>query len=92
MGKLYMPTIINTELINFERVLVLWRWVYTKGKTLWQIQMNFPKSFRYLMPLITRRMKGQASGQGMGRHSQEEVIEMGMKDLTAISAYLGAVR
>ncbi len=34
-------------------------------------------------------MKGQASGQGIGRHSKEEVIEMGMKDLAAISAYLG---
>lgn len=34
-------------------------------------------------------MKGQASAQGMGRHSQEEVIEMGMKDLRAMSAYLG---
>lgn len=70
-------------------VVVLWRWVYTKGKTLWAIQMNFPAALRYVMPIVVRKMKGQASAQGMGRHSQEEVIEMGMKDLRAMSAYLG---
>lgn len=72
-----------------NRVVVLWRWVYTKGKTLWAIQMNFPAALRYVMPIVVRKMKGQASAQGMGRHSQEEVIEMGMKDLRAMSAYLG---
>ncbi|KAI9557893.1 hypothetical protein GHT06_014645 [Daphnia sinensis] len=70
-------------------VAVLWRWVYTKGKTLSDVQMNFPAVLRYLMPIIVRRIKNQASAQGLGRHSKEEVIEMGMKDLRAMSAYLG---
>lgn len=34
-------------------------------------------------------MKSQAIGQGLGRHSEEEVIEMGIKDLQAMSHYLG---
>lgn len=41
------------------------------------------------MPLVIRKMKGQASSQGMGRHTKEQVIEMGMKDMRALSAYLG---
>jgi hypothetical protein len=51
--------------------------------------MNFPTAMRYVMPLVVRRIKGQASAQGMGRHSQNDVIEMGLKDLRAISDYLG---
>lgn len=44
------------------------------------------------MPLVIRRVKGQASGQGIGLHSKEVVIEMGMKDLKAISGFLGNKR
>ncbi|EFX87090.1 hypothetical protein DAPPUDRAFT_192692 [Daphnia pulex] len=70
-------------------VLVLWRWVYTKGKTLWDVQMNLPTGLRLVMPLAVRRIKAQASAQGLGRHSKDDVIEMGRKDLRAISDYLG---
>jgi len=56
---------------------------------LWDIQLNFPAAMRFAMPLVVRKMKGQAAAQGMGRHSKEDVIEMGLKDLRAISDYLG---
>ena len=83
------PLLSVTSYEVFWRVLVLWRWVYTKGKTLWDIQLNFPAAMRFAMPLVVRKMKGQAAAQGMGRHSKEDVIEMGLKDLRAISDYLG---
>jgi hypothetical protein len=46
--------------------------------------MNLPSGLRLVMPLAVRKMKGQASAQGMGRHSKDDVIEMGRKDLRAI--------
>jgi hypothetical protein len=53
------------------------------------IQINFPTGWRLVMPLAVRRIKAQASAQGMGRHNKDDVIEMGRKDLRAISDYLG---
>lgn len=53
--------------------------------------MNLPTGLRLVMPLAVRRIKGQASAQGMGRHNKEDVIEMGRKDLRAISDYLGII-
>lgn len=41
------------------------------------------------MPLIRRQVRGQAEGHGIGKHSKEEVIEMGIKDMSALSAFLG---
>jgi hypothetical protein len=41
------------------------------------------------MPIMVRRVKSQTQAQGMGRHTKEEAIEMGMKDLRAMSAFLG---
>jgi hypothetical protein len=53
--------------------------------------MNLPTGLRLVMPLAVRKMKGQASAQGMGRHNKDDVIEMGRKDLRAISDYLGII-
>lgn len=69
--------------------LLLWRWIYTKGRTLWQIQPNIPKGFSLMMPLAIKKLKGDAYGQGMGRHAEADVIEMSVKDLRAISNFLG---
>lgn len=68
---------------------VLWRWVYTKGKTLRQIHATFAPPLSLKIPLVCRRMKSQAIGQGLGRHAEKDVIEMGIKDLRAMSHYLG---
>lgn len=76
-------------ILSLIRVVVLWRWVYTKGKTLWDIQPSLPGIVRCLFPIVVRKIKGQTTSQGMGRHSKKEVIEMGLKDLKAISDYLG---
>lgn len=37
-------------------------------------------------------MKSQAKAQGMGRHSRNQVLEMGLKDLESISNFLGIKR
>jgi hypothetical protein len=71
------------------RLIVLQRVVYTKGKTLFQIQTSLPSILRLVMPIMVRRVKSQTQAQGMGRHTKEEAIEMGMKDLRAMSAFLG---
>ena len=41
------------------------------------------------MPLVSRVQMKKALAQGMGRHSEAEVYEMGIKDLRAISIHLG---
>ena len=48
-----------------------------------------PKMVRYAMPLVKRQVRGQAEGHGIGRHNKDGVIEMGIKDLGAMSAFLG---
>ncbi len=42
-----------------------------------------------MMPIMVRKIKSQTLAQGMGRHTKEEAVEMGMKDLRAMSAFLG---
>lgn len=42
-----------------------------------------------MMPLAIKKLKGHAYGQGMGRHAEADVIEMSVKDLRAISNFLG---
>nr|CAH0109178.1 unnamed protein product [Daphnia galeata] len=74
---------------HFYWLIVLYRFVYTKGKTLFQIQTSFPTILRLMLPILVNKVKNQTIAQGMGRHSKEEAVEMGMKDLRAMSAYLG---
>jgi len=70
-------------------VLALERFVYKKGRTMRNIQGGLPRIFSCVVPLLSRRIRNNAVAQGMGRHSEAEVYEMGAKDLRAISAYLG---
>jgi hypothetical protein len=53
------------------------------------IQSGLPWMIYLTMTLIRIQLKESAWGQGMGRHTKEEVYEMGLKDLRALSAYLG---
>ena len=50
-----------------------------------------PFTFHLIKPIIKKKLMEQAYGQGMGRHTEGEVIEMGVKDLRAISAFLGNI-
>lgn len=70
---------------------MLFRFVYRGAKDLPLIQPSLPfYVYKILLPLIaTRKWKKAAYGQGIGRHTQAEVIEMGLKDLRALSRFLG---
>ena len=41
--------------------------------------------------LRKRQIENRAEAQGLGRHKKEEVIEMGFKDLRALSNFLGTI-
>ena len=69
-----------------RRPLVLWRYVYTKWVSVPRVVPDFP---RYIIPLAERLWKKAALGQGIGRHSEAEVMEIGVKDLRAMSIFLG---
>ena len=42
-----------------------------------------------VLMMISRAVRKQAHGQGMGRHSQQEVMAIGQADLKALSVFLG---
>lgn len=49
-----------------------------------------PQPLRAIVPHIVRRkVRGNLYGQGTGRHTQEEVFDLGCRDLTALSNILG---
>ena len=74
--------------ISYFRCASLFRWVYTRGTTLPQI-VEMPSILRMLIPLYSRNVMKQTFAQGLGRHTEVEVMEMGVKDLRSLSAYLG---
>lgn len=69
------------------------RWQYTDAN--WQV--NKKAIFSVLPPVIRdvaaiyyrRRIQRQILGHGTGRHNAEEVFELGMQDIDALSACLG---
>lgn len=66
----------------------LFRWVYNKGVILPQI-VEMPFIARMFVPFYSKFVNKQSVGQGMGRHTEAEVIEIGLKDLRSLSNYLG---
>jgi glutathione S-transferase len=40
-------------------------------------------------PIIRRRLQSQLYGQGMSRHTENEVFDRGKRDLTSLSDFLG---
>lgn len=92
--------VLNAQGLAFQRmieehlyfVLLYSRWIDPIG---WKV---LRKEFTPLFPpvigtlvlwLIRRQLIKQAHAQGLGRHSQHEVYEIGRRDLQAISAFLG---
>jgi len=88
--KIHLDNLLISAIsLLFQRVLALWRFVYSKGTLglLNQIQSGFP--WALILPFIRRKVRGDAVSQGIGRHTKEEIFEMGLKDLKAMSNYLG---
>lgn len=65
---------------------MLWRFVYTNGRTVPTVMPALPK---FVIPYVKRLWTKAAYGQGMGRHTEAEAREIGIKDLRALSVYLG---
>lgn len=69
------------------------RWQYTDEN--WQtnkmaILGDLPPGIRDVMGFVVRRsIRKQIHGHGTGRHSTDEIFELGYKDLDALSDYLG---
>ena len=61
--------------LTIDRLIVLYRFVYTKGKTLFQIQTSFPAILRLMLPILVNKVKNQTIAQGMGRHSKGLYLE-----------------
>ena len=72
----------------FYRCSALWRWAYD---TDWSLLKQVVHKSVFVLTMISRSVRKQAYAQGMGRHSQEEVMAIGMADLKALSVFLGEV-
>lgn len=69
---------------------VLWRFQYG-GRETFQKVVNGESSFMnwFIFKMIASQLQDAAWKQGLGRHSEEKVHELMMKDLQAISKILG---
>ncbi len=71
---------------------IYWRWVYPAG---WEITKRdflggIPEDKREAIQTKTREaMSNQIYQQGTGRHSPEEIVEMGIKGFETVSKILG---
>ncbi|XP_037799430.1 failed axon connections homolog [Penaeus monodon] len=73
---------------HFLWCLAVWRFDIDAGQAFLN-SIEAPYILRFVMTLFRRRIVGASRVQGMGRHSHEEVMEMGRKDLKALSLCLG---
>jgi len=70
--------------------------VYLRWSVHWKVTkavyfQKMPWIIRHIIPeyVIKPTVMKNLRAQGMGRHSEEEIIEMGLKDYQAVSDYLG---
>ena len=85
----------------FEKMLedqLYWAVVHER----WMDDANFDKGPRtffrkipapmrpFLVPMIRRQVRRALHGQGMGRHSPEEIVALGTRSIDAIADFLGA--
>ncbi|RUS77883.1 hypothetical protein EGW08_014357 [Elysia chlorotica] len=64
--------------------VVYFRWIYEKYAHC--LSLVIP---RYIVYIMKRKLNKQLYAQGMGRHSTEEITQMLVQDLQALSAQLG---
>jgi glutathione S-transferase len=82
----------------FARLLeerTYWVMVYNRWIAHWPLLRDtffgrLPPVVRSLVPpLIQRKVRGYLRAQGVGRHTDAEIYEMGVRDMKAIAAQLG---
>ncbi|OJT23297.1 hypothetical protein BO221_20770 [Archangium sp. Cb G35] len=77
---------------SFYWHIVRERWVIPEGWRLYKpiFETFFPPGVgKLVVPMIRRGMTKAMHTQGLGRHSPEEVLEMGKADVSAVAATLG---
>jgi glutathione S-transferase len=71
--------------------VVYTRWVEPQG---WQLTKaaffgKMPAPLKWLIPPLARRgIIKELHGQGMGRHSRDEILTIGKRDIDALAAFL----
>lgn len=77
---------------NLYWAVVYTRWMEPQGwaATKEAFFGKLPAPLRWIIPALARRgMRRQLNGQGMGRHSAEEIHAIGQRDITALAEFLG---
>jgi glutathione S-transferase len=77
---------------HFYWIAVYSRWIDPAGwaATKPRFFNKSPLLLKLILPSMIRRyMKKQLHAQGMGRHTQEEIYQMGREDISALAALLG---
>lgn len=78
---------------NLYWAVVHTRWIETAG---WQLTRaaffaDLSPPLKWIVPGFARRgLRAQLHGQGMGRHSADEIIAIGKRDITALAVFLGS--
>jgi glutathione S-transferase len=68
------------------------RWVHPQGWELTRVAFfgKLPAPLKWIVPIAARRgLRQQLHGQGMGRHSEEEIQAIGKTDIAALADFLG---
>jgi glutathione S-transferase len=77
---------------NLYWAVVYTRWIEPQGweKTRPAFFGSMPVPLKWIVPPLARSgMRKQLQGQGMGRHSTQEIEAIGKCDITALAAFLG---
>ena len=77
---------------NAYWAVVYFRWIEEAG---WAVTRKtyfdwMKPPLKWIVPAVARRIvRKELHGHGMGRHSRDEIVAVGMKDLTAAADFLG---
>ena len=77
---------------NLYWAVVCTRWVESEGwrKTKPAFFGNLPVPMKWFVPTLARRgLVKEMYGQGIGRHTREEIYAIGKRDITALADFLG---
>ncbi|MEI6802667.1 MAG: glutathione S-transferase family protein [Burkholderiales bacterium] len=80
---------------NLYWAVVYTRWIEPQGWALTRESFfgQMPAPLKWIVPPLARRgIARELHGQGMGRHSAQEIHAIGMRDLTALADFLGDKR
>ena len=78
---------MSEPIYSVDRILAISRWLYTSTTEL--SELFGPDIPPEVQKVYVENMRKQSYEQGLGRHSESEINELGLGDLEAISHFLG---